>query len=98
MSATCTTVLEEIASERKRQLSQEGYSSSHDDEHASGQIAKAAAIYADPSPRMYSDPRIIAPIGWPSDWEWKPKDQRRNLIRAASLIIAEIERLDRKTI
>ena len=33
---------------------------------------------------------------WP--WEprwWKPKDRRRDLVRAAALIIAEIERLDR---
>jgi hypothetical protein len=26
---------------------------------------------------------------------WKPKDPRRDLIRAAALIVAEIERLDR---
>ncbi len=26
---------------------------------------------------------------------WKPKDRRRDLIRAAALIVAEIERLDR---
>lgn len=27
---------------------------------------------------------------------WKPKDPRRDLVRAAALIIAEIERIDRK--
>lgn len=34
---------------------------------------------------------------WPWDrrW-WKPKDRRRDLVRAAALIIAEIERLDRR--
>ena len=32
---------------------------------------------------------------WSKDW-WKPKDKRRDLIRAAALIVAEIERLDRK--
>lgn len=31
---------------------------------------------------------------WALEW-WKPKDNRRNLIRAAALVIAEIERLDR---
>jgi hypothetical protein len=31
---------------------------------------------------------------WHDDW-WKPKDRRRDLIRAAALIVAEIERLDR---
>lgn len=34
---------------------------------------------------------------WPWDraW-WKPKDRRRDLVRAGALIVAEIERLDRK--
>ena len=37
---------------------------------------------------------------WPASWDdenWKPKDSRRDLIRAAALIVAEIERLDRAT-
>ncbi|WP_324725931.1 hypothetical protein VI608_01725 [Klebsiella pneumoniae] len=36
---------------------------------------------------------------WPADWyddSFKPTDTRRNLIKAAALIIAEIERIDRK--
>ena len=32
---------------------------------------------------------------WAAEW-WKPKDCRRNLVRAGALILAEIERLDRK--
>jgi len=31
---------------------------------------------------------------WERKW-WKPKDRRRDLVRAGALIIAEIERLDR---
>lgn len=31
---------------------------------------------------------------WSGEW-WKPKDRRRDLVRAAALIVAEIERLDR---
>lgn len=31
---------------------------------------------------------------WARAW-WKPKDRRRNLIKAAALIVAEIERLER---
>jgi hypothetical protein len=31
---------------------------------------------------------------WDMDW-WKPKDPRRDLVRAGALILAEIERLDR---
>lgn len=33
---------------------------------------------------------------WHPRW-WKPKNRRRNLVRAAALILAEIERLDRTT-
>lgn len=33
---------------------------------------------------------------WPWQWSWfKPKDRRRDLVRAGALILAEIERLDR---
>jgi hypothetical protein len=31
---------------------------------------------------------------WSVQW-WKPKDRRRDLVRAGALIVAEIERLDR---
>lgn len=39
---------------------------------------------------------VSAPRIWPwyGQW-WKPKDRRRDLVRAAALIVAEIERLDR---
>lgn len=38
------------------------------------------------------------PLEWPESWHgthWKPKDRRRDLVRAAALIVAEIERIDR---
>ncbi len=40
-----------------------------------------------------------APSMWPwaEEW-WKPINPRRNLVKAAALILAEIERLDRATI
>jgi len=37
---------------------------------------------------------VTWPKGWSWEW-WKPKDPRRDLVRAAALIIADIERLDR---
>lgn len=51
----------------------------------------------------YSESRCAAPVKdvpvqWPSSWHpcwWNPKDRRRDLIRAAALLVAEIERLDR---
>lgn len=38
------------------------------------------------------------PVVWPRSWHpkwWKPKDRRRDLVRAGALIVAEIERIDR---
>jgi hypothetical protein len=32
---------------------------------------------------------------WSREW-WKPRNSRRDLVRAAALIVAEIERVDRK--
>jgi len=75
----------EIAAERRRQIEEEGWSPEHDDRHAEGQLAAAAACYAW--------------AGWPMwPWDrafWKPKSRRRDLVRAGALILAEIERLDR---
>lgn len=92
------TVIGDITEERRRQIEQEGWTPEHDDEHTHGELAVAAACYADPEPKRFSDPRIVTPIRWAqaiSDWEWNPKDRRSNLVRAGALIIAEIERLDR---
>lgn len=37
------------------------------------------------------------PNGW--DWEWwKPKNRRRDLVRAAALLLAEIEAMDRRAL
>lgn len=108
-------VVAEIAAERARQISAEGWTAEHDDAHGKGQMATAAACYASPDdfpakevPARWSDAsrysdagaepigRVTVPAAWPwdGDW-WKPSDTRRNLIKAAALIVAEIERLDR---
>jgi hypothetical protein len=93
------SVIEEIAAERQRQIEQEGWTPAHDNQHDAGEMADAAACYA-----MTTEIRNLTALGmplrllvWPSSWSgwWKPKDRRRDLIRAAALIVAEIERLDR---
>lgn len=94
------SVIDEIAAERRRQMEVEGWSAEHDDEHKRGEMARAAACYAyangfpDYGRSAYSanPPPMIWP--WDKKW-WKPKTPRRDLIRAAALIVAEIERLDR---
>lgn len=86
-------IIKEIKAERRRQRKSEGWSLKHDDAHESGELAAAAACYA--MPRKY--PKSTVPRGWPWDEGWyKPHGRRRDLIRAAALIVAELERLDRK--
>lgn len=94
-------VITEIAAERERQIDVEGYKPSHDDEHAGGEIALAAALYAIPYDNLkikqddFIGLHMALEIG--SGWSLKPEpDVRRRLIKAAALIVAEIERLDRK--
>jgi len=92
--------LSDIANERQRQQQEEGWTVRHDDMHTHGELARAAACYAlhttaagDPSP---SEIVFVCNQYWPWDYHWwKPRDARRDLIRAAALILAEIERLDR---
>lgn len=91
---SAASVLVEIEEERVRQVTAEGWTPEHDDEHDNRQLARAAGCYAlfsgsHPDP---GDP----PKYWPWDMEWwKPSEYRRNLIKAAALIVAEVERLDR---
>lgn len=98
-------VAQELVVERKAQRRREGWSNAHDDEHDNGEMAKAAACYCltarSPAQLQVSlkGPHQPLPIKaiWPWALRWfKPKDPRRDLVRAGALIIAEIERLDRK--
>lgn len=88
------TIANEIAQERHRQFADEGYDPHHDDSiNFDGELASAAAIYA------YGDYMRQMMTGfavWPWPGEPKFSDRRRDLIKAGALIIAEIERLDRK--
>jgi hypothetical protein len=90
----------DVIAERERHVSVEGWTPAHDDLHTDGSLAKAAAAYAlasaiKPEPGTRWIQTFIGQIWpWSRDW-WKPKDRRRNLVVSGSLIIAEIERLDR---
>ena len=81
----------DVRAERARQQSVEGWNSAHDDEHAGGQLVDAAICYLRDS---FIDADGTQRWPWGLEW-WKPKDKRRNLVRAGALIVAEIERLDR---
>ena len=94
----------DVIAERQRQISEEGWTLEHDDQQVAGEMADVAACYA----AVLIEMRVVGneagrgchevPAGWPRSWSfrwWKPKDRRRDLVRAGALIIAEIERLDR---
>jgi len=102
MNESTAKVVGEIGAERQRQIDEEGWDSAHDDQHDAGELAAAGAAYA-----FAASKKLEAGIGnhvafeaaprfwpWATKW-WKPKRTRHDLIRAAALIVAEIEKLDR---
>jgi len=89
------SALEDIATERRRQIEGEGWTIEHDDQHDAGQMAGAAACYALSSIMHWAaQPAIKTLWPWSQAW-WKPKSRRSDLVRAAALLVAEIERIDR---
>jgi hypothetical protein len=83
-----------VRAERQRQIAGEGYHPDRDDEHDRDELVRAAVMYA-----MHGVP---GPGHGPHMWPWRersfrPKeDRRRNLVIAAALLLAELERLERK--
>lgn len=97
-------LIKEIITERNRQcgIFVEGFSPERDiREYPRGQLALAAACYAAGPPELFrlgpvleNNMRLPIPI-WPwSQRCWKPTTRRRDLIKAAALILAELERID----
>ncbi|HBP0649261.1 TPA: hypothetical protein L5Q18_003262 [Pseudomonas aeruginosa] len=88
----------DVQAERRRQITAEGWTPEHDDEHSHGQMARAAACYAlagssDPNDGTAA---LLVSLAWPWDQQWwKPTSARRDLVKACALALAEIERLDR---
>jgi hypothetical protein len=88
--------------ERVRQLSEEGFDAAHDDQHTEGELSRAAACYAmgavetitGREPMTWDDDFLSALWPWDRSW-WKSKTARSDLVRAAALILAELERIDR---
>lgn len=91
--APLSAALTDIIAERQRQQTVEGWTPEHDDQHDDFEMSVAAACYA-------LNAHGFAALGtmslWPWDaaW-WKPTNPRRDLVKAAALIAAEIERIDR---
>lgn len=101
--ATCneqTPALRDVAAERLRQVSVEGYKPERDDCYTSGEMAQAAGAYAIYSTFERDGLSLSMAAANLFPWDmvhWKGVDHRRNLVKAGALILAEIERLDRRS-
>ncbi|ERJ35899.1 hypothetical protein L810_1156 [Burkholderia sp. AU4i] len=109
--AATTNAVRDVLSERDRQIEQEGHSREDDDIYNDqGQLSYAAAGLAVLASNAatdvvcgltggltYADDCIGSPDPWPHGWQYKPATPRRNLVKAAAMIVAEIERIDRAT-
>jgi len=83
-------LLTEVAAERQKQLGI-GYSPTSDDAYVDRELARASSAYS-----LNASGSRTGSLFWP--WPghtWKPADPRRDLIRAAALALAEVERIDR---
>ncbi len=88
----------DVQAERRRQITAEGWTPEHDDEHSHGQMARAAACYALAGSSAPNDgtAALLVSLAWPWDEQWwKPSTARRDMVKACALGLAEIERLDR---
>lgn len=86
--------MSDVMAERDRQMNAEGFTAEHDDQYEDGQLERAAAAYALCDCRRIGRWFINDIWGWSSKW-WKPRSHRENLVRAAALLIAAIEKIDR---
>jgi hypothetical protein len=94
-----------IDNERTRQIASEGWSPQHDDEHDDAQLVEAARAYTwaalcEVKFGANGQDFNLLPNDWPKELDkkwWKPSDSPvRNLVKAGALIVAEIDRLQRK--
>jgi len=91
--ADLTGAARDVLAERRRQVEQEGWMPEHDDQYDEAELSRAAAAYA-----LQGEHDFGPPPEWPWSREWwKPRGERRNLVKAGALILADIERLDRAT-
>lgn len=83
----------DVLKERVRQVEGEGYGVESDDCYTDYQLPRAAICYAIKAAGL---PSHRATLYWPFPAPaFKPTERRANLVKAAALLLAEIERLDR---
>jgi hypothetical protein len=92
----------DVLTERRRQIEQEGYTTAHDDAHLNDDLAAYATYYAMPhacrewpaTETGYGNTfaEAIVPEGWPVPVNG---DRRAELVKAAAMMLAAIEHIDR---
>jgi hypothetical protein len=92
----------QVQEERARQIRGEGFTAQHDDTHPQGDLGRAAAMYA--MPNNWRSPDMFRLWPWSLRW-WKPaaipdrpQARQREIIKAAALLYAEWDRLERHII
>ncbi|EBI1834874.1 hypothetical protein OD214_000676 [Salmonella enterica] len=97
-----SAALADIIAERQRQITGEGFTPEQDDKYDREELVSAAisyirlaTIWKDKDPDSYR--KSSAPMSWPwsPEW-WKPTNPRRDMIKGIALLIAALERRDRK--
>jgi hypothetical protein len=81
----------DVFGERRRQVEAYGFTPQEDVDHPPGDLERAAACYAVCWRNPMPDPIPLWP--WPRR-AWAPRSYRENLVRAAALLLAAIERYD----
>jgi hypothetical protein len=82
----------DVLAERRRQITAEGWTPEHDDKYRHSEMLWAACCYVLNTIQKYN--RVPFDWPWRDEW-WKPTEKRRDLVKAAALLLADIERLDR---
>lgn len=94
------SVYDEIREERAHQV-ELGYDAEHDDQHCQGQLCAAAAVYADAASSLEcgiesTDVMHNLEYRWPFDDGFRVfSSSRTYMLKAAAMLVAEIERYDR---
>lgn len=104
---TSADIAHELLAECQRQITEEGYTPKHDERHPFWEFAAAASAYAwSAFVKAFvasQGGNIVVPLTPIQHWPWdaasfKPKDARRDLVRAGALVIKAIERHDREVV
>jgi len=100
LSPEISPALRLVMAERHRHKEVEGWTTEHDDAHVGHELALAAAVYAVPGHEVTGREesrlraKVISLWPWSADW-FKPSrnDRAREVVKATSLLLAELERL-----